>query len=419
MISLFLSNILQLLLFHYFVDHVLKRKQSRLYSIYILYALESLLLTYLNSQGIISYSLLLSYILNYLIIEYFYFGRTFYKMLYVSVVIATASVSEVLAINGLLVFGEANNSMNMSSVMFLVGMLSGKVIQYFILMIIIKFTKITGSIKMPRYFWCIFILPITTVFYIFNIRDYALSTPKNAIISFITYIGLLVANIVTFYLFTTVIKNLNIKYNITLAESKDQIMKMNYELLKKQFDSHYTFLHDTKNDLSKLIALSDSGKHKELAEFSYNLYKNIMKIISTTVYAPDTFNLVYDNLFDEINKNNINLKIQLLENDFSFLNIYDQMSLFTLSLKLAISNSLTCDSDDRLIIFKNIIKNKNMHIALTFMINEELKSGNLFNDLESLILKLEGIINVDTSSPTVFKIYITLPIQRCPHEINR
>lgn len=223
---------------------------------------------------------------------------------------------------------------------------------------------------------------------------YLVSLPKFKIFQnliFIFIFILFISNIINIQLFSQYIINSNNDNKQLMAEkANEELENINLELLHKQYSNHFSLLHDTKNDLIRIIDLAQNKQIALVIDFAYDLYTNFTTKLSYTLSQSEVFNLAYDEVFKELIDNSIHCKVQLQETTFSCLTINNQLQLFRLLFSTSISNAISCKYGDRIIIFKSTKYNNQILISTDFSL--ESNQYILPERLEILVTKNNGYI---------------------------
>lgn len=408
MINILITYVIQIALFHYYISHFLHSFRKIGY-IYFFYIVGLFIVVSMNLFMGIQISSIFMYVLNIVYVIIFFKESILNKILYVGSFLVIASVSEMLTVNTLMIFLDNKLLMDPLSNYYLMGMIVSSIIEFFFLYIFIKFMKFKEIVQVPKYFWMIFLLPFFTIILIKSISGFALISKANQIESLAISIGLLIANIGILYIFSITLENLDAKNKMEIALQKEKLAILNYELLIKQNDSHYRVLHDTRNQLNSIMTLARDGEYKKLKLYTYNLYRNITKTLTYTLTGVPLLNLLLDNMLNDINYKDINIKTQFENKDFDFMDIYDQMILFKNILLLAMNNSLMCKEEERFIIIKSFKLNNQIHIIVHMSINLKLEYMDIILTIEKITNKYLGSYTLDLNKINTCKLILSFP----------
>ena len=407
-LNTFIGNLFQIILFHYFISTFLEIKQKKIY-LFIFYVVEIISLVFATIFCSIAYSSILFYILDIVVIFIFFRANFLNKFIYVGTFLVTATISEMLVMNCLTIFFSQSLIRDTASSYFLIGSLCSGIIEFSLIYILIKFIKINQKVILPKYFWLILILPVFTVFLLQTIKDYALNSDANQINSLVLCVGLLTANYGTLYISSITIENLDAKYKMEIAQDKEKLIKLNYGIFIKQNNHNYKVLHDTRSKLNKILDYANQKDFLKLSEYTYKMYKDVTRDLTYTFTDIPVFNVLLDDMIDEIYKNDVRLKIQFKIHDFDFIDLYDQMILFGNILKISINNCINNQNENKFIIIKTAKINNQIHLVTNISVNHEIKNDQLFKDLSAIIKKYHGVLTIDTRNQISCKIILAFP----------
>lgn len=275
----------------------------------------------------------------------------------------------------------------------LVSILSGSITFMFSYLL----TKIAKGIdweNYPKYVYLIFLLPITTILLLVNLKDYS-SLITNDKILIITLIILVISNFVSFFIFIDMIQ---ITRNLNEITIKKESTEVQYEHITKLYNSNFNFMHNIIRKLMKIQSKIDQNDYDDLKEELYQLNQSVLHSFNMINSTSSIIGPIINTYLDIINENDIQCRSVLEYEDFSFLTIADQRCLFRLLLDIAIHSCIMVDNKDKDIILKTVKHNNIICIQMIYTKSEILKIQDYaekYNQIQELIYNNEGDIGYE------------------------
>lgn len=304
-----------------------------------------------------------------------------------------SAVAEITATNLInLLFtlkSEDRNTFKYTIVIIFSGILSFTMAKLFILVFKSYNLKI-----LPKDIFLILILPITTMALILDVQMYFDIIKYNFIFVFVL-LGLVISNYITISVFIKFAHAKKAETELLNVKKENELSNAKYELLNKQFNTNYYFLHDTVRSLMKLINsnLNDNDIKKQLYYLNNKLVKglNIINTNSTIISPILNFKL------SEILDNKIVFKTVIEYNDFRFIPTYMQRELFSMLLNIGIEQCKIVKDKKRLIILKTKKIGQQIIIQLIFTHHEFSDlAKRICIDLEKNVVLLNGTLSYES-----------------------
>lgn len=360
-INLSISNLFNINIFIYIVSRLFQTKIDKKY-IYIIYGLEFICLCIVNSIQYTSINAIIVILTNTVLLFMCYRGSFMLKIYITFVYAFFGIIFEMLSLIFIhYLFQIGYNQITVDSIYYLLGTICSSV---FLLIIMKMFSKILTSLsntKYPKKTILLLFLPITSVLFVISIKDIDNVLVNNNVILFLIFMGLLISNILSFYLFFDIIVILNENNEIKLKESYRKIDELNYQLLENKYDSTRMFIHDIKKHINIITSLVELNDYKELKLYIKELKNEIEKINYTIQTNQKILNLVINQYINLFEKESIKIKLDIDDLNLSFLNIYEQSIIYGNLIENAIDSCVKCNAP-RNIILK--LKSDKNHIII-------------------------------------------------------
>lgn len=214
-----------------------------------------------------------------------------------------------------------------------------------------KFLKTLSNTKYPKKTILLLCLPITSVLFISSMDNFDNILSGDYFTVFLILIGLLVSNILSFYIFFDIIEIVEENSNMKLKESYEKIDELNYQLLENKYDATRTFVHDIKKHLNIMSQFIKSNDYNALLSYITELNHDVEKTDYTVQTSQKILNIVMSQYVNILEKEHIRIKLDIDEIDLSCLSILEQNIIFSNMLENAIESCIKC-TDCRNIILK-------------------------------------------------------------------
>ena len=170
-----------------------------------------------------------------------------------------ASEILVMAISSVLYKGF--NAFESSSSAYLVIVPTSKLIYFSLMIIILKlFAQKENTESYNKYFWLLFIMPLTSIMVLICFRYIAYQmqlTKVMSILWIISCIGLLFANIFVFIIYEYSLKNTKELYELKAIQDREEQDKRYFEIIEQSNKDMRIFSHDIKNHLTQIRNFED------------------------------------------------------------------------------------------------------------------------------------------------------------------
>lgn len=212
--------------------------------------------------------------------------------------------------------------------------------------------------------------------------------------------SILLANIVTYYFFTQLIKNYESKLKIKLLEQNNENTKKNIENADAYVKQMRAFRHDVNNQLTIIYNLVEAGKYRETKDYIKNLTNNYLPDIQSYIHTDnDAFNAIMNSKIAICNQKNIFIEVKEMKNALQKFDAVDTGILFGNLLDNAIEAATKTQS--RRITVDIRTKGEYLSILVTNSINEsvlcnnqQLKTSKKDKDVHGIGIKnIKSVVN--------------------------
>lgn len=254
-----------------------------------------------------------------------------------------------------------------------------------------KLVILTTQYNYPKISWMILVLPFSTIVFIFSLSEY-FETFRNNYFVAITFMGLFVANFFTIYIFFRTIKAIKL-------EEEMNHMKMQYATLNSLYQNNFNFLHDTTRKLYHLNEYFTNQNYAELSNQIQELSNQLLSKYNTINSNSSIISSILNYRFEDISAYNIQVKTDIIHNDFSLIRPQQQNELFSLLLNNAIDSCMDYESEDKIIILKSKIDSK-IVITLNYSSSPTRSSINdeIIKKVKNIIDKYNGLMTSDQTN---------------------
>ena len=360
-----ISNFVILVLLYYLGYNLLTIKhENKLINMFIFFII-FLLCSLTNYSGASGYKSLILFIFYICFTLLLFKGdlKNLFNTLIVFIIIVTFSEIFVGFIMNVLI--DLNQTTSLVSIKYAISLIFSQIMAFILSYSYIKLNKNLNINILPRYTWLIFVLPITTIILLVNIRDYY-DLMKNNIIIFIVILGLFISNFITIYIFLFVIQSITMKKQIENFNIQKQFISSH---LSSQFD----YLHTVINKLKNILDTSNENKNilvkneiEDLMNFTYEQFN----LLYTNSIA---LNTVINDKIDDLHRYDLTFDHTIMYMDFDYLDFITQIDLFTYLIDIGIEANKN-KSHDKNIILKSRKQNNQLMISETFTISTEIKN---------------------------------------------
>lgn len=361
--NMLLSNFLILLNLFYFTKSFLKKASIGHTSFAFFIILSTILLSLINYP---SFKLIGTTIMNliYILFIFILFKGNVYKKLFVFLLfVLTISLSELLITN-LMYFSFNLTEHMLDTYIYTIAILFSNLLTFLVLYLLVNFFTLDILSKHTKFMWLSLILPLTTLLFLYNLSNY-FDTFKDNITILLVILGLIVSNIISLIAILKDFKRIELSKEIENTRIK-------YEMLNKQYDVNFYFLHDTIRELTKLTTLMNENNFLDFQKNVIYLHRNLSKSFNSINSNSKILNSLINFRISDITNFNIDVK-QLIEyNDFSFISLEDYQYIFSELLNMGIDQCINSKSINPKIIFKTMKVKQQVIIQITFSINDSI-----------------------------------------------
>lgn len=284
--------IFEFLLFWYYSDSLFDAKKSNSKRVFLMLlntaflgVIYQLNITYLNIiLMFITYVLLLLYLYNIS-----FKTAVFHSLIFMVVMLASEIL--VMAISSVLYKGF--NAFESSPSAYLVMVPTSKLIYFSLMIIILKiFAQKENTEPYNKYFWLLFIMPLTSIMVLVCFRYIAYQiqlTQTMSVLWIISCIGLLFANILVFIIYEYSLKNTKELYELKAIQDREEQDKRYFEIIEQSNKDMRIFSHDIKNHFMQIRNLENI---EAVQRYIDSIYPNVEKFSFTGISKNKMLDLI-------------------------------------------------------------------------------------------------------------------------------
>ena len=237
---------------------------------------------------------------------------------------------------------------------------------------ILKYLKRLCSLKYIKF---IFIFPILTVLWFGDIDGgYFLS---NSTTDLFDLLSIPVLNLLLFIITLLTTNYISLKKQKELFNSK-------YELLQQHYDYNFKFLHDLLHTCNQLNIQFDNQHYEDAKEILNQLTQTTYKEFNAIYSQSLVLNYVINSHLQTLIDNNINIKTDIENDSFNNLDYQLQLQLFDYLLTLTIQSCLSCQNDNKIIMFKSKSETNYLLLKVVFS-STTINEKKITNHLEKIL----------------------------------
>lgn len=351
----------EFLLFWYYSDSLFdakkdtsKRVSLMLLNTAFLGVIYQLNITYINAiLMFVTYVLLLLYLYNISLKT-----AVFHSLIFMVVMLASEIL--VMAISSVLYKGF--NAFESSPSAYLVIVPTSKLIYFSLMIMILKlFAQKEKNEQYNKYFWLLFIMPLTSIMVLVCFRYIAYQmqlTKVMSILWIISCIGLLFANILVFIIYEYSLKNTKELYELKAIQDREEQDKRYFEIIEQSNKDMRIFSHDIKNHLTQIRNLENI---EAVQSYIDSIYPNIEKFSFTGISKNKMLDLIISKYVTLCEKKNIKFSIDVKTANLAYVSDSDLSTLMNNLLDNAVE---AAERADERFIQVYIFSKGNMHDGL-------------------------------------------------------
>lgn len=333
----------EFLLFWYYSDSLFdakkdtsKRVSLMLLNTVFLGVIYQLNITYINTILIfVTYTLLLLYLYNVS-----FKTAVFHSLIFTVVMFASEIL--VMAISAVLYKGF--NAFESSPSAYLVIVPTSKLIYFSLMIIILKlFAQKENTESYNKYFWLLFIMPLTSIIVLICFRYIAYQmqlTKVMSILWIISCIGLLFANILVFIIYEYSLKNTKELYELKAIQDREEQDKRYFEIIEQSNKDMRIFSHDIKNHLTQIRNLENI---EAVQSYIDSIYPNIEKFSFTGISKNKMLDLIISKYVTLCEKKNIKFSVDVKTANLAYVSDSDLSTLMNNLLDNAVEAAEQAD----------------------------------------------------------------------------
>lgn len=349
----------------------------------ILFSVYQLDITYINA--------VLFLITNFALFLYLY-NITFKTAAFHSFIFLVVMLtSEFLVLTISSVFGGDFNTFEESILTYLLTVITSKLIYFGLMMIILKlFAGKEKSDQNSKYFWLLFVMPLTSVLVLISFRymTYQINLTQTMIVLWIaSCIGILFANILVFIIYEFSLKNTKELYELKTIQHQEEQDKRYFEIIEQSNKDMRVFSHDIKNHLIQIRNLDNIDA---IHNYIDKLYPDIEKFSYMGISKNKMLDLIISKYATLCESKGIKFSVDVKTANLSYI---DDVDLSTLMNNLLDNSIEAVEKSENGFIQVNIFSKNNMYDGLVIRnscnISPETDSGEL--KTTKLNKKMHGI----------------------------
>lgn len=333
----------EFLLFWYYSDSLFdakkdtsKRVSLMLLNTVFLGVIYQLNITYINTiLMFVTYVLLLLYLYNISLKT-----AVFHSLIFTVVMFASEIL--VMAISSVLYKGF--NAFESSPSAYLVIVPTSKLIYFSLMIIILKlFAQKENTESNNKYFWLLFIMPLTSIMVLICFRYIAyqmLLTQNMSILWTISCIGLMFANVLVFIIYEYSLKNTKELYELKKIQDREEQDKRYFEIIEQSNKDMRIFSHDIKNHLTQIRNLENI---EAVQSYIDSIYPNIEKFSFTGISKNKMLDLIISKYVTLCEKKNIKFSVDVKTANLAYVSDSDLSTLMNNLLDNAVEAAERAD----------------------------------------------------------------------------
>lgn len=351
----------EFLLFWYYSDSLFdakkdtsKRVSLMLLNTVFLGVIYQLNITYINTiLMLVTYTLLLLYLYNVS-----FKTAVFHSLIFTVVMFASEIL--IMALSSALYKGF--NAFESSPSAYLVLVPTSKLIYFSLMIIILKlFAQKENTESYNKYFWLLFIMPLTSIMVLICFRYIAyqmLLTQNMSILWTISCIGLMFANVLVFIIYEYSLKNTKELYELKKIQDREEQDKRYFEIIEQTNKDMRIFSHDIKNHLTQIRNLENI---EAVQSYIDSIYPNIEKFSFTGISKNKMLDLIISKYVTLCEKKNIQFFVDVKTANLTYVSDSDLSTLMNNLLDNAVE---AAERADERFIQVYIFSKGNMHDGL-------------------------------------------------------
>ena len=333
----------EFLLFWYYSDSLFdakkdtsKRVSLMLLNTAFLGVIYQLNITYINAiLMFVTYVLLLLYLYNISLKT-----AVFHSLIFMVVMLASEIL--VMAISSVLYKGF--NAFESSPSAYLVIVPTSKLIYFSLMIMILKlFAQKEKNEQYNKYFWLLFIMPLTSIMVLVCFRYIAYQmqlTKVMSILWIISCIGLMFANVLVFIIYEYSLKNTKGLYELKAIQDREEQDKRYFEIIEQSNKDMRIFSHDIKNHLTQIRNLENI---EAVQSYIDSIYPNIEKFSFTGISKNKMLDLIISKYVTLCEKKNIKFSVDVKTANLAYVSDSDLSTLMNNLLDNAVEAAERAD----------------------------------------------------------------------------
>lgn len=424
----FLNCLFEFYIYNLLLKNFLKIKSRETLHQFFTIAVPSLLLAVVNIYHIAQLNMAVYLLLALAISLVNFEGSLKTKLLFSFLVTSFSSSIEVLiSYFAYFIYGEEFTIISKGYAENIILTLLAQIVLFFFIQLVIHIFRGHRYLADSKESIYLFILPITSVFVIFQLIGLESSNFYSQLFNLITCFGLALANLSVFYTHDKIVQRFELLNRLKALEKHQIEQAQHYKLIEQEMKSTHAIMHDFKDHLNILhdMCKTDVEASKYITEMISSI--DGKSNIKGYGISNRTLEIILNEEREKCKEFGIKFNLKLDYPNISFLNHLDTCSIFANALNNAISACLNVpDKNERYItlviskyqqmVFISIENANNIPIKIdkdgsTLISTKDDRSihGYGLENIKRTVKKYGGQLSLDYSN-NYFKLFITIPI---------
>lgn len=387
-----LCNVFMLVILNYISCSFLHFKYSKKFNVFISFII-IMIITIMDDNGLSQWRLIMMILLPFVFYLLMYKGDVFGFLLAIAPYPFIIYIMQMSSHRIIHMVSYRNSTLSDNEFLVYFCILVTILLISLLVSIYVRTSKLFLKMQVPRISWFIILLPMLSIWILFNVHEtfYQLIKKDNTLL--ISIIILFVSNIIIIYLFYNVISSLQYKRELEQIKNREAARAQKYELIDNQYSNTFNFLHDS---IHKCCLLKSA-----LDQQNYDVVETELNALYDLTFRE--FNAVYSNLIilnyiiaeqiDYIKKHHITIRSVIEYNDFRFLSFDEQFILFSDLLEYTILEVMK-NKNDRFILIKTWIHNQQVILQIVHSsTSDTLLPTHIQNSLNGILSKHNAIFS--------------------------
>ena len=334
-LTIFFSNIIELLIFTFFYKSLLSSNENKKYEYIIIYLLCFLIKFAINLLNNTQLNISVSFLIYLLLILKFSDSKLIYKLLSLSIYEGLSIFSESITYNIFQLLSLTNENEFLQ-------MFSSKLFLFLFILLIKNYKYIIDEdyIDIKNSLLLSF-QPLSIILFIYVSNGETIVNSKNSTLTILSLALLIISSFISFYIFGETIRKNKIKKELDFEKARIKESELYYASLKKSIYDSKAYRHDLKHHFATLKSMIYLKKYEEAYEFINSLYDKTCEL--SDIRSGDEFiDLVLTSRLHKIYYLNIKMYFEIRPLDLGFINYMDLNTIYANIIDNAINSCAKC-----------------------------------------------------------------------------